>query len=219
VKPDGSVFQITANGTDAAFILATVVDAQGNWCPTASNPITFAVSGPATYRGGADHTVTGGQPASYHGPGDHELNAEGGMCKIAVRTTFQTGTVNVTATSSGLGQGTASYTVAPAVIEVPIFDTPVAATIGSPAQRILPECHIVSNGRMIRYFINQAIPVSVEILGANGRLVQKISSSRCEPGWHAVPLTGQSRGNGIYFVRLSAEGRHLSVKRVVMMGN
>jgi hypothetical protein len=50
VRPDGTSFQIEANGTDAAFILATVVDAKGNWVPTFSNPITFSVSGPGTYR-------------------------------------------------------------------------------------------------------------------------------------------------------------------------
>jgi|WetSurMetagenome_2_1015567.scaffolds.fasta_scaffold00317_21 beta-galactosidase len=222
VKPDGNVFKITANGTDAAFILATVVDAQGIWCPTASNAITFAAT-PAelvNYRGGADHTQTAGQPATYHAPGDHELNAEGGMTKIAVRTTFQTGTVTVTATSPGLGQGTASYTVAPAVIEVPIFDTPVAARIGVPAQRAHLECHIVSEGRMIRFFVNQTMPLSAEILSANGRIVKKIPFDRCEAGWHTLPpaAQGAARGNGVYFVRLSSAGDNLAVKRVVLLG-
>ena len=222
VKPDGTKFQITANATDAAIIQATVADAQDNWCPTASNAITFATTGPANYRGGADHTVTGGQPASYHAPGDHELFAEGGMCKIAVRSTFQTGTVTVTATSPGLAQGTASFTVVPAVIEVPIFDGVVGARIGVPARRVLPECHIVSNGRMVRYFINQPSFVSVEILGANGRLVKTISSSRCDAGWHSISLADQSHGgaawsNGVYFVRLSAEGGYQYTKRIIVI--
>jgi len=113
VKPDGEAFAIQANGTDAAFILATVVDAQGNWVPTASNPITFAVSGPGTYRGGSDQLVTAGQPTTYHSPGDPELNAEGGMCKVAVKAQFTPGTVTVTATSPGLGMGTARFQVSP----------------------------------------------------------------------------------------------------------
>jgi hypothetical protein len=113
-KPDGTTFQINANGTDAAFILATVVDAQGNWVPTASNPVTFAVSGPGNYRGGSDQLVTAGQPLTYHSPLDPALSAEGGMCKVAVRATFTPGTVTVTATSPGLGMGKATFTtVAP----------------------------------------------------------------------------------------------------------
>ena len=223
VKPDGTAFQITADGSDAAFILATVVDAQGNWCPTDSHNITFAVSGPGTYRGGADGDVKPGA-ITVHAPGDPELSAQGGMCKVAVLSTFTTGTVTVTATSPGLGQGTASYSVVAPVIDVPIFETPVGALLGMPAHRTLPNCRIEANGRMLRYFISQPSFVSIEILGANGRMVKKIPGSRCDAGWHPIPLTDQShagaaRSNGVYFVRLFDSGSQMAVKRVVLMGN
>jgi beta-galactosidase len=113
VKPNGEAFTLLANGTDAAFILAKIVDAKGNWVPTANNAITFSVAGPGTYRGGTDQLVTAGKPLTYHAPGDPELQAEGGMCKIAVRAQFTPGTVTVTATSSGLGAGTATFQVSP----------------------------------------------------------------------------------------------------------
>jgi hypothetical protein len=114
VKPSGEVFQIKANGSDAAFVLAKVTDANGNWVPTASNVINFAVTGPAEYRGGSDQFVTAGQGLMYHGPGDPNLQAEGGMCKVAVKSTFAPGTVTVTATSAGLTGATATFTtVAP----------------------------------------------------------------------------------------------------------
>ncbi len=115
VRPDGSTFQVQANGTDAAFILATVVDAQGNVVPMPEiGPVlTFAVSGPGTYRGGADQLVTAGQPQTYHAPGDPNLNAEGGMCKVAVKAQFTPGMVTVTATSPGLKPGTTTFAVYP----------------------------------------------------------------------------------------------------------
>jgi beta-galactosidase len=112
-KPDGTSFQIVANGTDAAFILAQIVDAQGNWVPTAANAVTFAVSGPGSYKGGSDQLVTANKPLTYHAPLDPELNAEGGLCKVAVRAQFTAGTVTVTATSPGLGMGTTTFLVAP----------------------------------------------------------------------------------------------------------
>lgn len=112
-RPDGTSFQVEANGTDAAFVLATIVDAQGNWVPTAGNPVTFAVTGPGSYRGGSDQLVTANQPQTYHSPLDPELNAEGGMCKVAVRAQFTPGTVTVTASSPGLMGGTATFTVSP----------------------------------------------------------------------------------------------------------
>ena len=111
VKPNGDAFAIKANGTDAAFVLARVVDAKGNWVPTATNLITFAVTGPGTYRGGTDQLVTAGKPLTYHSPGDPELQAEGGMCKVAIRAQFTAGTVTVNATSPGLGAGKTTFTV------------------------------------------------------------------------------------------------------------
>ena len=112
-RPDGTAFQIEANGTDAAFILATVVDAKGNWVPTFGSPMTFSVTGPGTYRGGSDQLVTAGKPQTYHSPGDPELQAEGGMCKVAVKAQFTTGVVTVTAASPGLTSGTTTFTVSP----------------------------------------------------------------------------------------------------------
>jgi beta-galactosidase len=111
VKPDGEVFKIRANGSDAAFIVATVVDAAGNWVPTASMNINFHTSGPCEYRGGTDQLVTAGQGYGYHAPLDSQLQAEGGMCKIAVRSRWTAGQVTVTATSTGLGTGTTSFMV------------------------------------------------------------------------------------------------------------
>jgi beta-galactosidase len=129
VRPDGSEFQVQANGTDAAFILATVVDAQGNWVPApgtdstqAIGPIvTFAVTGPGEYRGSSDQLVTcqgtctgtNANPQTYHAPLDPNLNFEGGMTKIAVRAQFTPGTVTVTATAPGLGMGSTTFTVYP----------------------------------------------------------------------------------------------------------
>lgn len=141
VRPDGTSFAVTANGTDAAFIVAKIVDANGIVAPTADNNITFSVNGPATYVGGSQSLVTPGQPLTYHSPGDPELQAEGGLQKIALRSQFTPGTVTVTATSPGLGSGSATYTVQPvpqavATATVPsIIAQPVNASVtaGQPA--------------------------------------------------------------------------------------
>jgi len=132
-KPDGTSFQWTANGSDAAFVVAEVEDANGNLVPTAADNVTFSVSGPAAYMGGTQQyvydtgddwttyyvdafsapqaSVIGGVPyAFFHSPGDPELNFEGGLQKIALRSTFTPGTVTVTATAPGLAPGTAQLT-------------------------------------------------------------------------------------------------------------
>ena len=137
IKPDGNSFQWTANGSDAAFVVAQVEDANGNLVPTAADNVTFSVSGPATYMGGtqqlvadptwtnyyqdafsqANSNVIPGIPyAFFHSPGDPELNFEGGLQKIALRSTFAPGTVTVTATAPGLASGSVTLSsVAPPV--------------------------------------------------------------------------------------------------------
>ena len=148
-KPDGSSFQWTANGSDAAFVVAQVQDANGNLVPTAADNVTFSVTGPATYMGGtqqlvadpswtsyyqdaysqAHSTVIQGVPyAFFHSPGDPELNFEGGLQKIALRSTFVPGTVTVTATAPGLESGSVTLASvappAPAQSQAPVIIVP-----------------------------------------------------------------------------------------------
>ncbi|MBE1160707.1 beta-1,3-glucanase family protein [Dyella acidiphila] len=160
-KPDGSSFQWTANGSDAAFVVAQVEDANGNLVPTAADNVTFAVSGAATYMGGtqqlvadpswtnyyqdafsqANSNVIQGVPyAFFHAPGDPELNFEGGLQKIALRSTFVPGTVTVTATAPGLQSASISLSsVAPPAVaqsQAPVIIVPPvsqATTSGYPA--------------------------------------------------------------------------------------
>jgi len=107
--PDGHIFAVEANGTNAAYVLARIVDKDGNVCPLAHPPITFSVSGPGKYCGSWNQEVYDGKPIGYHAPGDPELDAEAGQMKVAVRATFTPGTVVVTATSPGLQGGTTTF--------------------------------------------------------------------------------------------------------------
>jgi hypothetical protein len=111
VKPNGEAFRVRANGSDAVIVTAMVVDAAGIWCPLADNNIRFEVDGSGSYRGSYNFYVADDKPLTYHAPGDHELQAEGGLMRVAVRTTFKPGKVNVTATSPGLGTGRTSFVV------------------------------------------------------------------------------------------------------------
>ena len=209
VKPDGTQFNITANGTDCATILAQVVDTNGILCPTVSPNVTFSVSGPCQYRGGTDAFVTTGQAQGYHSPLDPELAAEGGQCKVAVRSTFTTGTVAVTATSPGLGQGTASYTVYPVdqVASVHKAPTPENPVWGPSAYAVF------AIGRTVRYSVPAAASVAVEVLDARGKVVLRVAPLAPRSGWHRVTLDGAT-GNGVYFVRFIANGKVALVKKI-----
>jgi hypothetical protein len=215
VKPNGDVFDIRANGTDVALIMAAIVDVNGNICPTASNVVTFKVTGAAgNYRGGTDQMVTAGQPLGYHAPLDTNLSAEGGYCMVVVKSTFTPGTANVIATSPGLGQGTASFTTVP--VDAPIF---VQSAQGPVVASSAPKIKIGMSGISLRYYLNSPASVSMEILGANGRVLKSISNSRQTEGWHPVNLSGNgnAKGNGVYLVRFTINGAFQCVKRILVM--
>ena len=221
VQANGETFQITANGSDAALILAKVVDANGITNPTASNVITFSVSGPGNYRGGSDQMVTANQPLGYHSPTDPNLSAEGGMCKVAVRSTFTAGVVTVTATSPNLGTGTASFTVVP-VPNNGITGTAVRSAVRAAAVSDMPVLDVRACGGIIRYYISRASFVSVDILDANGRTLKRMPNSRIEPGWHPVQMrnsadAADAYSHGVYFVRLAIDGASACVKRVALV--
>lgn len=141
IRPDGTSFAWTSNGSDAALVQAEVQDAAGNPVYTAADNVTFSIDDPAvaTYMGGTQQlvydpawgatyyqdafsnartSVIGGEPnAFFHAPGDPELNFEGGLQKIALRSTFIPGTVTVTATALGLQSGSVTLTsVAPGTV-------------------------------------------------------------------------------------------------------
>jgi len=213
VQADGDTFQITANGTDAKLILAKVVDANGITNPTASNVITFKVTGPGNYRGGANQYVTAGQPLGYHAPLDTNLAAEGGMIKVAVRSTFTPGTVNVTATSPGLGGGSASFTVVAAPPPPPVAVRP---GIRVASGLTIPTFNVRAARGILRYYVSSPSFVSVQVLDAAGRVVATMPRARASEGWHAVPLDG-AWSNGIYLVRLAADGGYRYVKPVALM--
>lgn len=111
VAPDGSKFTIKANGSDAAIIKAMIVDKNGNWCPDADNNIQFNISGEADYKGSYNFYVTADKPSTYHSPGDHELAAEGGQMKIAIRSRFKSGPIVVHASSTGLTSAITSFMI------------------------------------------------------------------------------------------------------------
>jgi len=70
--------------------------------------LRFEVEGEGVYKGSYNFYVTEGKPLEYHAPGDTELQAEGGLMRVAVRTTFNPGKITVKVSSDGLRSGEAS---------------------------------------------------------------------------------------------------------------
>ena len=99
---------LLANGSDAFIVTAKIVDKNGNWCPFADNIFHFNVEGEGVYKGSYNFYIAEGEDMGFHAPGDPELQAEGGLMRAAVRTTFTPGDIKVTVSSPGLKSGSAS---------------------------------------------------------------------------------------------------------------
>jgi len=105
IKLSADRTQIAADGRDLVFVTADIQDTSGAFVPTANSGVSFAVSGPGRLVG-----VDNGDPTdttSYTSP---KRNAFNGKALAIVQSTGQPGQIVVTATSSGLTQGTASAT-------------------------------------------------------------------------------------------------------------
>ncbi len=96
---------IQADGRDLAYVTADIQDANGVFAPTATNGVTFAVSGPGKIVG-----VDNGNAIDTTAYSSLSRNAFSGKVLAIVRSTGSTGQINVTATSSGLTAGSVSVT-------------------------------------------------------------------------------------------------------------
>ena len=201
VRPDGTAFAVTANGSDAAFVVAEVQDANGNVVPTAGNLLTFSVTGPATYLGGTQQYVATGSDAystsggrgavNYHAPGDPELAAEGGLAKIVLLSQFATGTVTVTATSPGLTSATASFVIQPVPSSQP---PPTAPTIILP-----PVSAAVTSGQPATFTVTATgtAPMTFQWL-RNGAVIGGATSAS-----YTTPATTTADNNAQLTVRIT----------------
>ncbi len=103
LQPDRK--QISADGKDISFVTVSVVDKDGNLCPTATNQLDFSVKGKGTYRAAAN-----GDPTSleqFHLP---TMKLFSGKLVVLVQSTEEAGNLELTVKGKGLQTGKVSLT-------------------------------------------------------------------------------------------------------------
>ena len=101
---------IVADGADMALIDVEVVDAKGRRCPTALNPVSFLLSGPAEWRGGIAQAPDNGILAK-------TLPVECGVNRVILRSTPEAGKIVLEATSPGLSPARVEFSSKPFSVE------------------------------------------------------------------------------------------------------
>ena len=105
--------QLSPVWDDISYVRATVVDANNVEVPSASDLITFAVTGP-----GVVAAVDNADRTSHESFQASERHAYRGSCIAIIRATAATGDIKITATAPGLTDGSVSITaVAPAAAQ------------------------------------------------------------------------------------------------------
>ena len=98
LQPEVSV--IKANGEDLAYVTVSVVDKNGNPCPTATNQLKFSVKGKGTYRAACNGDATSLE--MFHLP---TMKLFSGKLVVLVQSTNETGEITLMVTGKGLKKG------------------------------------------------------------------------------------------------------------------
>jgi beta-galactosidase len=100
LRPDRQ--KISADGEDLSVVAVEVQDVQGRIMPTASNEVSFELSGPGKIIG-----VGNGDPSCHEPDKATKRSAFNGLCMAFVQATKQAGEIRVVASASGLESATA----------------------------------------------------------------------------------------------------------------
>jgi len=88
---------IKANNQDLSYVTVELLDAKGNWNPTAENLVKFKIDGPGTIAG-----VGNANPVSLESYQQPERKAWQGKCLVIIKSGTSAGTIKLTATSEGM---------------------------------------------------------------------------------------------------------------------
>lgn len=88
---------IQANGKDISFVTVSVIDKNGNPCPTANNQLKFKVKGNGFYRASCNGDATSLEP--FHLP---TMKLFSGKLVVLVQSTNEPGDIELTVTGNGL---------------------------------------------------------------------------------------------------------------------
>lgn len=97
IKLEADRQSITANGEDLSYVTATVVDKQGNPCPTATNRLNFKVAGNGKYRAACNGDATSLE--LFHQPSMKVFN---GKLVVLVQSSNLAGNIQLTVSGDGL---------------------------------------------------------------------------------------------------------------------
>ena len=151
--------KLSANGGDFSRVIAEVVDENGTYIPYNGNSIRFEIAGPGTLIG------------------DNPFKAQSGVAMNLAKVGLESGTIAVTATSSGLTSGTVNIEVGPpptSVLDRSISSEGRVVATFTPEMKLLRSC-----GNIIPLCgLTERGPVDIRVYDLKGRVVYRTVSDK-----------------------------------------
>ena len=98
VADDAKPLTLKADGNDMAFVTVSLVDKDGNFCPTATDNMEFTVTGTGRYQAACNGDATSLQPFT-----EPEMRLFSGQLVVVVRSTTDAGAMTLTVRDKALG--------------------------------------------------------------------------------------------------------------------
>jgi beta-galactosidase len=165
---DTAGIPLLADGSDIAIVNAEVLDANGTVIPTASNSVSFSITG------GSGQLI-----------GNNPTNAVAGIASILLKTSTTAGPITVTASSAGLTAGSSS-------VDAGQGSTSIVASSGT-ALNITPRMRVSVIRNQLTVYLDESNSTGRNLIvsDALGHVVRNSPAMAPET---VVDLTGLSRG-------------------------
>jgi len=177
---------LIADGTDVARIVVSIVDNNGTVLPQAANMVSVSVTGAGKVICGSAGPVANGSIA-----------VEGGQLAFLVQAGLTGGTVQATATSSGLTQAQVSLVVLESQVEVRGWQ----ATPHAPVESGEPSIRLKKDNLFIAGLDN-AFFSNIKILTLNGKIVSEVF------GKGGVVVRNPLLHSGAYMIQVTCGARN-----------
>jgi len=200
LRLDTAAMPLGADGADLAIAYASIIDANGTVVPTATNSVTFTVSGPGWIISGD------GNPTA----------AVAGIATVYIQTQYNTpGTIIVTGSASGLsctGSDTVRSVPVPNDIYTAVHPPAVVTVPGLQGVRLVQQGALISISVSPDDMAGSASKPQFRLYNIQGRLIR---SWTVDAGTNtSVSINGCARG--IYYGRLTADGKEYGLRVVSM---
>ena len=208
LKPDHTT--IYADGHDVSCIEVYIKDASDNVVFSANNTVSYTVTGPGRNLGIGSGNWTSTEPFKATSRATYR-----GKALIVIQSTPDTGTINVTISSTGLTAASLAIKTVPQSVSTALQR---AASMNPAETRAgLFSCVQNPGGKnvRVRYRVDAPGIVNLSVVSSSGRLVSRLTNNYQNAGTYSAEWNAKNK-NGVYFFVLKTNAGKMVRKALLV---